>query len=54
MANGLGESHNVSLDDSKTSSALVCTDIVLQVAADIDVRNIRNTSTNRSLIDSSR
>ena len=54
IANGLSEFNNVSLGNNKTSFALVCTDIVLLVAIDADVRGVRDTGTNRSLTDSSR
>jgi len=46
-----GKFYSFSLDSNKTSFVLVCINIVLLVVVDMDVRNVIDTNTNKSLMD---
>jgi len=54
MVDRFSESHNISLGSSRTDVVLVFVDIVLPVAASVNIRNIVGTNANRFLIDLSR
>ena len=54
MADRFGRSYSILLDSSGTGVILVCINIMLPVATDVDIKNDTGTGTDKPLIDLSR